>query len=113
MKSGSLLNECFREQQSKNLMKLRNIGDHLVLPSPHALLNFSKGIIRDRDRDLSDLSEKEICDELKHQGVREVTRFVRKNASSLAKGSDSLTHLHPWRTVLRIQGFHAAPSAGK
>ncbi len=62
---------------------LKNIGEHQVNPHPHAMLNFSKGIIRDRDRDLSDLSEKEICDELSHQGVREVTLLSKRTVKQL------------------------------
>ena len=60
MKSGNLLIECFREQQSKNLMKMTKIGDQGVKPEPHMSLNYSQGIIRDRDRDLATMSEEDI-----------------------------------------------------
>ena len=49
MKNGNLLVECFREQQSKNLMKMTKMGDQDVKPEPHNSLNYSQGIIRDRD----------------------------------------------------------------
>ena len=38
-----------------------------ISSSPHKSLNFCQGIIRDRDRDLNDMSEEEICSELKEQ----------------------------------------------
>ena len=80
MKCGNLLIECFREQQSKKLLNLTRIGDHKVSAQPHTKLNFSQGIIRDRDKDLEGLSNEVICQELKDQGIVKVKRFMKKKA---------------------------------
>ena len=78
MKNGSLLVECFREQQSKNLLTLTKIGEHPIKPAPHVTLNYSQGIIRDRDRDLSSLGEELIEEELAPQGVVKSYKVQKK-----------------------------------
>ena len=72
MRNGCILIECYRQQQSKNLMKLYEVGGIHISSLPHGKLNFSHGIIRDRDGDLSDLPVNEICKELLSQGVIDV-----------------------------------------
>ena len=79
MKCRKLLVECIREQQSKNLLNLFKIGEHKVIVQPHTKLNFSQGIIRDKDKDLEGLSNENICQELSSQGVVKVKRFIKKN----------------------------------
>ena len=64
MKNGSLLIEFFRQQQSKNLLSLTSVHDHPIAAAPHRPLNSSQGIVRDRDGDLSEMSEEEISWEL-------------------------------------------------
>ena len=83
MKNGSLLVECLRQQQSKNLLSLTKIGDLKISVTPHKSLNSCQGVIRDRDRDLSDLSEEQICDELNSQHVSKVKRFSKKSDNKI------------------------------
>ena len=75
LRSGALLIESHRKQQSINLHYFRRI---LLLKSPHRTLNSSRGIIRYRDDDLDELTDDEICKELAHQGVTHGKRFVSK-----------------------------------
>ena len=69
MKNGSLLVECTRQQQSRNLLSLTSILENPISATPHRTLNSSQGIVRDRDRDLKDMSEEEICKELESQNA--------------------------------------------
>ena len=85
MLSGDILVECTRQQQAVNLLKLKNILELPVAVTPHRSLNSSKGIIRDRGKDLSDLSEEEICAELNDQGIANVKRFTTKKDGNILK----------------------------
>ena len=64
LRSGFLLLECFTKQQSTNLH------------TPHRFLNTSKGIVRDRARVLSDMTEDELCKALASEGVTNIKRFT-------------------------------------
>jgi hypothetical protein len=44
--AGSLIIECFRKQQSLNLVALKDINGISIYASPHRTLNNSSGIIR-------------------------------------------------------------------
>ena len=75
LRDGSFLVECSRRTQAGNLLKKTkkktvNFVDRPVHVSVHETLNSSRGVIRCRE--LSDMSEIEIRDELKTQGVVEV-----------------------------------------
>ena len=83
MKNGNLLVECCRSKQSQNLLSLTSILDYQITASPHRSLNFSQGIIRDRDHDLSKMSEQEICEELKPQNITKVKRFTKKSEGKI------------------------------
>ncbi|XP_048252611.1 uncharacterized protein LOC125380895 [Haliotis rufescens] len=78
LRSGSILVECARRQQSINLLGLQQFVNTQVAVSVHRTLNSSRGIVRDRARCLSEMTEEEIAAELKHQGVTVVQRFTRK-----------------------------------
>ncbi|XP_071092548.1 uncharacterized protein [Haliotis cracherodii] len=78
LRSGSILVECARRQQSINLLGLQQFVNTQVAVSVHRTLNSSRGIVRDRARCLSEMTEEEIAAELKHQGVTAVKRFTRK-----------------------------------
>ena len=78
LKNGSILIECTRQKQSQNLLSLTTVLDIPIVASPHRTLNYCQGIIRDRDHDLSDMSEQEICEELKSQNITNVKRFTKK-----------------------------------
>ena len=68
LRGGSFLVECHRGQQAENLLSISKLIDRKVHVSIHKALNSSKGVIRCRD--LADMTEKEICDELKETGCR-------------------------------------------
>ncbi|XP_048246218.1 uncharacterized protein LOC125377301 [Haliotis rufescens] len=80
--SGSLLVECVRKQQSLNLLSVSTFANVEVVVTEHRTLNSCRGIVRDRTRSLSDMSEQEIADELENQGVSSVKRFTRKKDDS-------------------------------
>ena len=84
MKNGCLLVECIR-QQSKNLLSLTSIADLQISVTPHRKLNSCQGVIRDRDHDLTELSEEQICEELKNQHVSKVKRFTKKSDNTVVK----------------------------
>ncbi|XP_048256674.1 uncharacterized protein LOC125382653 [Haliotis rufescens] len=77
LRSGSLLVECARRQQSANLLKLNEFVNIKVVVSVHKSLNSCKGIVRDRARCLSGMLEDDIAKELE-QSVTAVKRFTFK-----------------------------------
>ncbi len=79
LRSGSLLIECARRQQSINLLKAKHFANIPITVSVHKSLNSCRGIIRDRANCLSDMSEEDITQELTSQGVTSVKRFTRKD----------------------------------
>ncbi|XP_071088913.1 uncharacterized protein [Haliotis cracherodii] len=79
LRNGSLLVECSKRQQSINLLNAHQFGNVAIAVSTHKYLNSCRGIIRDRARCLSDMSEEEITFELQSQGVTSVKRFTRKD----------------------------------
>ena len=86
-RNGNLLVECAKKQQSLILLKCDHIGDIKVKVSPHLTLNTSRGILRDRERNLHLLADDVILDGLKNQGVIAVKRFVIKR-----EGKEIKTH---------------------
>ena len=85
LRSGSLMIECFRKQQSLNLLALKHVNDINISASPHRTLNSSRGIIRYRDDDLSELTDAEICKELEPQGIINVKRFISRKTGQEVK----------------------------
>ncbi|XP_046565574.1 uncharacterized protein LOC124274277 [Haliotis rubra] len=81
--SGSLLVECARKQQSVNLLGLQEFVNTKVVVSVHKSLNSCRGIVRDRAKCLSDMSEDEISASLTNQGVTSVKRFTRKQDNTI------------------------------
>ena len=67
LRDGSFLVECSRRAQAENLLRTTTFVDRPVHVSVHKTLKSSQGVIRCRK--LSLLSEVEIRDELKSQGV--------------------------------------------
>ena len=90
LKNGSVLIECIRQKQSQNLLSLTAIFDLPISSTPHRTLNYSQGIIRDRDHDLSNMSEEEICNELKNQNITKVKRFTKKSEGKIIQLSTYL-----------------------
>ena len=94
LKDGSFLVECSRRAQAENLLKTATFVDRPVHVCVHKTLNSSKGVIRCRE--LSDLSEVEIKDELKAQGVVEVHRVtVKKEGKVIPTNTLFLTFNRP------------------
>ncbi|XP_048251812.1 uncharacterized protein LOC125379948 [Haliotis rufescens] len=85
LRSGSLLVECARRQQSQNLLQAHHFADTEIVVSVHKTLNSCRGIVRDYAKCLSDMSEDEIAAELKNQGVTSVKRFSRKDGDTFIK----------------------------
>ena len=76
LRDGSFLVECGKRAQAQNLLRTNRFMDRPVRVSIHKTLNSSRGVIRCRD--LDDMSEVEIRDELKDQGVVGVNRVTLK-----------------------------------
>ena len=68
--------ECGKRAQAQNLLRTNRFIDRPVRVSIHKTLNSSRGVIRCRD--LADMTEVEIRDELKDQGVVGVNRVTLK-----------------------------------
>ena len=67
LRDGSFLVECGKMAQAQNLLQTNRFNNRPVKVSIHKTLNSSRGVIRCRD--LADMSEVEIRDELRDQGV--------------------------------------------
>jgi len=78
LRSGALLIETHRKQQSLNLQSIWQIHNIEISSSPYRTLNSSRGIIRYREDDLDELTDDEICYELVPQGITHVKRFASK-----------------------------------
>ena len=76
LRDGSFLVECGKRAQAQNLLRTNRFIDRPVTVSIHKTLNSSRAVIRCRD--LADMSEVEIQDELKDQGVVGVNRVTLK-----------------------------------
>ena len=76
LRDGSFLVECGKRAQAQNLFRTNRFIDRPVRVSIHKTPDSSRGVIRCRD--LADMSEVEIQDELKDQGVVGVNRVTLK-----------------------------------
>ena len=76
LRDGSFLVECGKRAQAQNLLQTNRFNNRPVKVSIHKTLNSSRGVIRCRD--LADMSEVEIRDELRDQGVVGVNRVTLK-----------------------------------
>ena len=87
--------ECSRKTQAENLLRTVNFVDRPVHVSVHKTLNSSRGVIRCWE--LFDLSDIEIRDKLKTQGVVEVHRVTVKKEGKVIPTNTlfpvSYTHL--------------------
>ena len=81
LRDGSFLMECARRPQAMGLRKITQFTDRPVRVSIHKALNSSRRVIRCRD--LADMSEVEIRDELKDQGVGGVNRVTLKKEGKM------------------------------
>ena len=76
LRDGSFQVECGKRAQAQNLLRTNRFIDRPVRVSIHKTLNSSRGVIRCLD--LAGLSEVDIRDELKDQGVGGVNRVTLK-----------------------------------
>ena len=76
LRDGSFLVECMKRAQAQNLLQTNRFIDRPVKVTFHKTLNSSRGVISCRD--LAEMSEVEIWDELKDQGVVGVNRVTLK-----------------------------------
>ena len=91
LRDGSFLVECGKRAQAQNLLQTNRFNNRPVKVSIHKTLNSSRGVIRCRD--LADMSEVEIRDELRDQGVVGVKKegeVIPTNTLFLTFGSPDL-----------------------
>ena len=79
--SGCLLVECERRGQADNIMKMKTFFDIPVTSFAHTTLNSSKGVMRCRD--LAGVSDTDIIEGMKHEGVTAVRRIRVKRNNAL------------------------------
>ncbi|XP_062609297.1 uncharacterized protein LOC134271053 [Saccostrea cucullata] len=103
LRSGALLIEVTKKQQSTSLLSLKMLADIPVVGKIHSGLNQSKGILFDRDHDLDDIPEQEIQSELESQGVVFVKRFTKKRNDNI----------EPTNTYLLTFGIPTLPTSIK
>ena len=78
LKDGSLLFEVEKYIQAQLILDTQTFLDIEVDADAHHSLNVSKGVIRDPNQDLRDMSDEDIRKELSPQGVLKVNRFILK-----------------------------------
>ncbi len=83
LRNGSLLIECDHKTQARSLRKITQLGSVPVRVSPHRTMNSCQGIIHCRD--ISDMSDDEIQQELSPQGVTKVKQFTVKRNDQIKK----------------------------
>ena len=97
LRDGSFLVECGKRAQTQNLLRTNRFIDRPDKVSIHKTLNSSQGVIRCRN--LADMSEVEIRDELKDQGVVGVNRVTLKKEGKV----------NPTNTLFLTFGFPELP----
>lgn len=81
LKSGCLLVECERRGQADNIMRMKTFFDIPVTSFAHTTLNSSKGVMRCRD--LAGVSDPDVIEGMKHEGVTAVRRIRIKRNNAL------------------------------
>ncbi|GBN58873.1 hypothetical protein AVEN_156204-1 [Araneus ventricosus] len=81
LRSGDLLVEVSSQKQAQIIIKLNNLASVPVTSTPHASLNFSKGVVSCGE--LLNTSIEEIADKLKSQGVTHVRRMSMRKGGQL------------------------------
>ncbi|GFQ91344.1 uncharacterized protein TNCT_420781 [Trichonephila clavata] len=83
MRSGDLLVEVNTTKQAEQLLSLKMLSNIPVTISPHANLNFSRGVISESD--LYNVPEEEILEGLREQKVCEVRRITIRRDGQIVK----------------------------
>ena len=91
--------ECSRKTQAENLLKIVNFVDWPVQVSVHKTLNSSRGATRCRE--LSDMSEIEIRDELETHSAVEVHRVTVKKEGNGNSDQHPVSDVQPTRHTKR------------
>jgi hypothetical protein len=74
--NGSILVEVLTKHQEKNALNMKMWIDTPITVTPHRTLNFSRGVIRNRD--FRDCEDAEVLDALRSQGVTDVKHISTK-----------------------------------
>ena len=94
--SGQLLIEITKKAQADNIFKTTKFFDLKVKVTPHASLNSSKGVVRCPE--LKGVSDDEIRENLKEEGVIHVRRFkIKKNGNLISTNTFVFTFNSPKR----------------
>ena len=94
LRSGQILVECARKAHADNLLRATSLANVGITASPHRTLNSSKGVIRARD--LKDVDEEEITEELSPQGVTHVKRIsIKKEGKVIPTNTFIVTFNRP------------------
>ncbi len=88
LRNGSLLLTCDALNQARTLKKITRLGTAPVKVTPHKTMNSCQGIIRCRE--ISDMSEEDIKQELASQGITKVKQFTVKKDGQVRKTSTFL-----------------------
>ena len=91
LKSGDLLVEYEKKKQIDTLLRLEKFHDLKMKVSLHAFLNTCKGVVRCPD--LKGVSEQEILEEMREQGVINVRRIKIRRDGTL---KDTNTFVFKW-----------------
>lgn len=81
LRNGSILIKTKTEAQSKLILSMTAVGPHGIKVSSHGSLNFSKGIIFQRD--LTTATDEELKSKLEKRGVVDVRRLKRRVGDQL------------------------------
>lgn len=108
LRSGQILVECCKKANAENLLHANMLAGVQIKTSPHPTLNYSKGIIRTRE--LDDVDEEEITNELKTQGVTNVKRIIIKREERMIKTNTYIITFNKPLLPERIQiGYLSVP----
>jgi len=93
-RAGGLLVECSSAAQSRQLLSCKKLGEYNVSAEPHKTLNYCKGVVFSRD--LIEVGDAAILEELKSQHVLDVHRITTKrDGVTVPTGSLVLTFDSP------------------
>ena len=99
LRSGDLLVEYTNKKQIENLLRLKSFHNLKVQVSLHASLNTCKGVVRCPD--LRGVSEEEILEEMREQGVIHVRRIKVRRDDAL---KDTNTFVFTFNTSVLPKG---------
>lgn len=106
--SGNLLVEVTRQSHATNLLRSTKLDTISIKVSPHRSLNQSKGVVSDEE--LKNVSEEEILQNLKQQGVIAVKKIKRKEGTNFKPTNTHILTFNSSRLPAEIKiGFTIRP----